>query len=83
MSGFLVVDKNTGKVVFDKIYTTEGRAQSIINAGLRRGNLKGAEDLVVIPMPNDSLLKKIANGDSVYSTIRYVGELPLKELDID
>ena len=66
--GFLVVDKNTGEVVFDKIYTTAGRAQSIIDAGLRRGNVKGGQDLVVIPMPSKNVLKAIVNGDR-YSTV--------------
>ncbi|UUV47106.1 hypothetical protein [Bacillus phage vB_BanS-Thrax5] len=72
--GFLVIDKNTGEVVFDKIYTTAGRAQSIIDAGLRRGNVKGGQDLVVIPMPSKGVLKEIAEG-AKYTTITYSGKI--------
>lgn len=72
--GFLVVNKQTGDVIFDKIYKTEGRAQAIINQGLRKGNVgkTHVDDLVVIKMPSASVLKDIANG-SGYGTVTYKG----------
>lgn len=58
--GFLIVDKNTGDVIFDKIYTTEGRADAV----LRKSNLLGKSEWVVVPMPDSSIIKSVANGGS-------------------
>jgi hypothetical protein len=59
-NGFIVVD-TTGKVVFDKIYKTQGLAQSVINTGARRGNRTQNQELVVIPMPDPELLRFVIN----------------------
>lgn len=82
--GFLVINKNTGKVVFDKIYVSEGRANSIIKQGLRRGNVNGfgEEELAVIPMPSERVLKTVAEGGS-YSTVTYGGKLTLPPIEWD
>lgn len=68
--GFLIVNKNTGEVIKDKIYSTEGTAQAVIN----KSNLLGKDEWVVIPMPKAETIKVVVDG-GWFSSARYAGRL--------
>lgn len=70
--GFVIVDKDSGVLITDKVYTSEGRA----NAAIRKWNVSDADTFAVIPMPSSRILKEIAEG-SFYTVVKYQGRLPV------
>lgn len=71
--GFLIVNKNTGEVVRDKIYKSEGLAQGVIN----KTNVSDKGEWVVIPMPRADIIKGVAEG-GWFSLLVDGGRLPVE-----
>jgi hypothetical protein len=74
----ILINKKTGEVINDKIYTTKGRAEGTI----KKTDNDERGDWVAIPLPSADILKNIANG-SKYATIVHIGKLPVKIDDSD
>lgn len=54
--GFLIVTQNTGEVIGDKIYTSRGRAEAVIEKKM----VSDKGEWVIIPMPSADFLKEVA-----------------------
>lgn len=76
--GFLIVNRNTGEVIGDKIYTFRGRAEAVIEKKF----VSDKNEWVIIPMPSADLLKAVAAG-SHFSCVKYMGNLSTPELDFE
>lgn len=62
----IIINKNTGKIIGDKIYTTEGRANGVI----KKANASDKSEWIAVPMPSRYTLKLIAEG-MTYTTRKH------------
>jgi hypothetical protein len=76
---YIIVDKLTGELLKDKIYTHEGTAKNQIKKG---GFYLPYHEPVVIKMPSNEILKEVANG-AEFAVIVYGGELELPPIDFE
>jgi hypothetical protein len=74
---FIIVDKLTGELLKDKIYTHEGTAKNQIKKG---GFYLPYHEPVVITMPNSEILKEVSNG-AEYGAIVTVNEDEFPEIN--
>lgn len=73
---FIIVDKLTGKILVEKLYTKLEKAENQINKSRSFTTIQP----VVIALPSNSILKDIANGCE-YGVVEYGGDYEFPPLD--